>query len=74
MEIKKNMVKKISFYFSQFTEYYEIIEPIFSIKTKKINNRTDDRSSYLIKVDENIYSIFQVKLYIFDINLNLIIF
>ena len=72
MEIKENMVKKISFYFPQFTEYYEIIEPIFSIKTKTSNNSTDDRSSYLIKVDENIYSVFSGKIdTIFDIEFEL---
>ena len=72
MEIKENMVKKISFYFPQFKEYYEIIEPIFSIKTKKSNNRTDDRSSYLINVDENIYSVFSGKIdTIFDIEFEL---
>ena len=72
-DIRKNMENKIINYFPQFNEHFEFVEPIFSVKTKKLDNNSDDRSSYLMKLDENIYSVFSGKIdTIFDIEYQLI--
>ena len=56
-----------------FNEHFEYVEPIFSVKTKRLDNNSDDRSSYLMKLDENIYSVFSGKIdTIFDIEYQLI--
>ena len=41
------MENKITYYFPQFNEHFEFVEPIFSVKTKRLDNNSDDRSSTL---------------------------
>ena len=74
-EIRINMEKKIIEYFPEFNDYFEFVEPLFSIKTKKIKDNSADRSAYLITVKENLYSVFSGKIdAIFDIEFQLLSF
>ena len=72
-DLRKDMEKKIIEYFPEFNSYFEFAEPLFSIKTKKTNDNSADRSAYLIPVKENLYSVFSGKIdAIFDIEFKLL--
>mgnify|MGYP006234313747 CR=1 FL=1 len=71
----KLMQQKISSYFPSFPEYFSHPEPFFSIKTKPLNNKTDDRFTFLTNEAKNVYSVFSGKIdTIFDMEFRILSF
>ncbi len=60
--IREKMEFRICEYLPNFHDYFEYKEPIFSIKTKRADNNSADRSTQLIKIDQNVFSVFSGKI------------
>ena len=72
-DLKTKMESKILKYLPNFIDHFDFAEPILSIKTKKINDRSADRSTFLIPIKKNLYSVFSGKIdTIFDIESQLL--
>ena len=72
-EIKSKMEQKMSIYFPALRDYFSDGEPFFSIKTKAMVNKSDNRYSYLTQIDSNTFSVFAGKIdTIFDIEFSIL--
>ena len=61
-DIMNKMETKIKKYVPNFYELFEFTEPILSIKTKKLNDKSADRSTYIIPIKDNLYSVYSGKI------------
>jgi len=69
------MQQKICSYLPSFSDYFAEPEPFFSIKTKPLRNKTDDRFTFLTNESKNVYSVFSGKIdTIFDMEFRILSF
>lgn len=67
-ELRLKSEKHVLKYFPSFKDYFSSEGHFFSMKTKKINSMSDDRSTFITKQSDNVYSVHSGKIdTIFDI-------
>ena len=73
IKINNEMEQKIKSYFPAFSDYFYGPKPFFSIKTKPLKNKSDDRFTFVKQIEKNIYSVFAGKIdTIFDVEYNIL--